>query len=92
MSEYLAGPGSFTAGGREAVGIVACAQPIRDAEAESADDSKADGDHPGDEQMRPQYWQHEPDGHQTDTGIRDEVVDFPAIVSRHALARHGATH
>ena len=40
--------------------------------------------------MRPQYWQHEPDGHQADTGIRDEVGDFPALVSRHALAWQGA--
>jgi len=88
MSEYLQPRDRLP----QASVIVACEQPIRDAEAESADESKADGDHPGDEQMRPQYGQHETDGHQDDTGIQDEVGDFPAIVSRHALARQGATH
>ena len=37
--------------------------------------------------MRPKQWQHDPNGHEADTGIRDKVGNSPAtVVSRRVSA------
>jgi hypothetical protein len=58
-------------------------QSLGHAQTEGASDGKANGDHPADQQMRPKQWQHDPKGHEADTGIRDKVGNSPAtVVSR----------